>query len=234
MTARPCILIADDDAAIRTVVSQALQRAGYDVRAAGNATTLWKWVEEGEGDLVITDVVMPDANIFEILPRITRARPGLPVMVMSAQNTFMTALRASEHGAFEYLPKPFDLKRLVTLVGSALASGHEESKRVGRSPAMQEVYRMLGQMIDSELTQANAPAPAGKDVDAAVATIIKAHMEGEGGLAPGLYHRVLREIEPPLIRAALAATQGTQLRAAELLGLNRNTLRKKMRDLEME
>ena len=103
------ILVADDDTAIRTVLNQALSRAGYEVRLTGNAATLWRWVSQGEGDLVITDVVMPDENAFDLLPRIKKMRPNLPVIVMSAQNTFMTAIRASERGAYEYLPKPFDL-----------------------------------------------------------------------------------------------------------------------------
>ena len=115
------ILIADDDAAIRTVLNQALSRAGYEVRSTGNAATLWRWVSQGEGDLVITDVVMPDENAFDLLPRIKKLRPELPIIVMSAQNTFMTAIRASERGAYEYLPKPFDLKELTNIVGRALA-----------------------------------------------------------------------------------------------------------------
>ena len=114
------ILVADDDAAIRTVLNQALSRAGYEVRSTGNAATLWRWVSQGEGDLVITDVVMPDENAFDLLPRIKKLRPDLPVVVMSAQNTFMTAIRASERGAYEYLPKPFDLKELIAIVGRAL------------------------------------------------------------------------------------------------------------------
>ena len=115
------ILVADDDAAIRTVLNQALSRAGYEVRATGTVAGLWRWVAAGEGDLVITDVVMPDDNAFELLPRIKRLRPDLPIIVMSAQNTFMTAIKASERGAYEYLPKPFDLKELVGIVGRALA-----------------------------------------------------------------------------------------------------------------
>ena len=101
------ILVADDDAGIRTVLNQALTRAGYEVRATGTVAGLWRWVAAGEGDLVITDVVMPDENAFDLLPRIKKMRPNLPVIVMSAQNTFMTAIRASERGAYEYLPKPF-------------------------------------------------------------------------------------------------------------------------------
>src|SRR6476620_2773267 len=115
------ILIADDDAAIRTVLNQALARAGYAPRATGNAATLWRWISQGEGDLVITDVLMPDENAFDLIPRVKKLRPDLPIIVMSAQNTFMTAISAAEKGAFEYLPKPFDLSQIVAIVGRALA-----------------------------------------------------------------------------------------------------------------
>ncbi len=158
------ILVADDDAAIRTVLNQALSRAGYEVRLTSNAATLWRWIAQGEGDLVITDVVMPDENAFDLLPRIKKLRPDLPVVVMSAQNTFMTAIRASEKGAYEYLPKPFDLKELIAIVGRALAeprnkreidrSGEEADAipLVGRSPAMQDIYRVLARLMQTDLT----------------------------------------------------------------------------------
>src|SRR6201992_797079 len=158
------ILVADDDTAIRTVLNQALSRAGYEVRLTGNAATLWRWVSQGEGDLVITDVVMPDENAFDLLPRIKKMRPNLPVIVMSAQNTFMTAIRASERGAYEYLPKPFDLKELIAIVGRALAEPKERVANptdeaefdsiplVGRSPAMQEIYRVLARLMQTALT----------------------------------------------------------------------------------
>src|SRR5213595_2704258 len=158
------ILVADDDAAIRTVLNQALSRAGYEVRSTGNAATLWRWVSQGDGDLVITDVVMPDENAFDLLPRIKKMRPELPVIIMSAQNTFMTAVRASERGAYEYLPKPFDLKELIGIVGRALAepkervaSSQDEGEfdtipLVGRSPAMQEIYRVLARLMQTDLT----------------------------------------------------------------------------------
>ena len=158
------ILVADDDAAIRTVLNQALSRAGYEVRSTGNAATLWRWVSQGEGDLVITDVVMPDENAFDLLPRIKKLRPNLPVLIMSAQNTFMTAIRASERGAYEYLPKPFDLKELIAIVGRALSEPKERPRDagkpedfdaiplVGRSPAMQEIYRLLARLMQTDLT----------------------------------------------------------------------------------
>ncbi|MGC8469343.1 MAG: response regulator, partial [Acetobacteraceae bacterium] len=97
----PTVLIADDDRAIRTVLSQALGRAGYQVRATGTASTLWHWIEEGEGDLVLTDVVMPDENGLDLVPRIRRVRPDLRVIVMSAQSTLLTAVTAAQRGAFE-------------------------------------------------------------------------------------------------------------------------------------
>src|SRR5262245_15208342 len=108
------ILVADDDAAIRTVLNQALSRAGYEGRSTGKPATLWRWGTQGAGDLVTTDVVMPDEHAFDLIPRSRKARPDLPIVVMSAQNTFMTAIRASERGAYEYLPKPFDLKELIS------------------------------------------------------------------------------------------------------------------------
>ncbi len=158
------ILVADDDAAIRTVLNQALTRAGYEVRATGTVAGLWRWVAAGEGDLVITDVLMPDDNAFELLPRIKRMRPDLPIIVMSAQNTFMTAIKASERGAYEYLPKPFDLNELVSIVGRALAEPRrrregaaepqpvESMPLVGRSPAMQEIFRSLARLMQTDLT----------------------------------------------------------------------------------
>src|ERR1700731_1240904 len=158
------ILVADDDAAIRTVLNQALSRAGYEVRSTSNAATLWRWVSQGEGDLIITDVVMPDENAFDLLPRIKKMRPELPVIVMSAQNTFITAVRASERGAYEYLPKPAHPKELIGIGGRALPGPKERARPaskpqnldsiplVGRSPAMQEIYRVLARLMQTDLT----------------------------------------------------------------------------------
>jgi two-component system nitrogen regulation response regulator GlnG len=156
------ILIADDDSAIRTVLNQALSRAGYDVRTTGTAAGLWRWVAAGEGNLVITDVVLPDENGFDLLPRIKRLRPELPVVVMSAQNTILTAITATERGAFDYLPKPFDLKELTAIVQRALASPRKRPEQVnasedrlpliGRSAAMQDIYRIIARLTQTDLT----------------------------------------------------------------------------------
>jgi two-component system, NtrC family, nitrogen regulation response regulator GlnG len=170
------ILIADDDAAIRTVLSQALSRAGYEVRSTGNAATLWRWVSQGDGDLIITDVVMPDENAFDLLPRIKKLRPELPIIVMSAQNTLMTAIRASERGAYEYLPKPFDLKELTAIVGRALSEPKDrpapagktdevDIPLIGRSAAMQEIYRLLARLMQTDLTVLiNGESGTGKEL----------------------------------------------------------------------
>ncbi|GGD89146.1 nitrogen regulation protein NR(I) [Aureimonas endophytica] len=163
MAASAQILVADDDAAIRTVISQAMIRAGFEVRVTSNIATLWRWISAGEGDLVITDVLMPDGNAFDVLPRIKNLRPELPVVVMSAQNTFMTAIKASERGAYDYVPKPFDLTELVSIVRRALAEpksaqstqaedAGENMPLVGRSPAMQDIYRALARMMQTDLT----------------------------------------------------------------------------------
>ena len=159
------ILIVDDDRAIRVVLDQALGREGYTVRSTGNAATLWRWVADGEGDLVITDVVMPDENGLDLLPRIKQLRPNLPIIVMSAQSTLLTAIRATERGAYEYLPKPFDLNELASVVGRALSAtrvpstnnddpqeAEERLPLIGRSPAMQDVYRTLARLMATDLT----------------------------------------------------------------------------------
>jgi two-component system, NtrC family, nitrogen regulation response regulator GlnG len=158
------ILLADDDAAIRMVLNQALSRAGYEVRPTGNISTMWNWVTRGEGELLITDVSMPDGNVFDVMPKIKKLRPDLPVVVMSAQNTFMTAIRASELGAYEYLPKPFDITEVLAVVGRALAEAKRPARTgraadegenmplVGRSAAMQDIYRALARLMQTDLT----------------------------------------------------------------------------------
>ena len=160
------ILIADDDASIRLVLSQAFTRVGYQVRATGNAATLLKWVSDGEGDLVVTDVMMPDGNVFDVLPRMRKERPKLPIIVMSAQNNLITAVNAAEVGAFDYIPKPFDLDEMTAAARRALSrpADPEDSKAqaravrddrlplIGRSGPMQEVYRTIARLVGADLT----------------------------------------------------------------------------------
>jgi two-component system nitrogen regulation response regulator GlnG len=175
----PTVLIADDDRSIRTVLTQALGRSGYQVRSTSNAATLWRWVEDGEGDLVITDVVMPDENGLDLIPRIKRLRPDLRVVVMSAQSTLMTAVKAAQRGAFEYLPKPFDLKELLAVVARALLvtppqsappaleprDPDERLPLIGRSAAMQEIYRTIARLTTADLTvMVNGESGTGKEL----------------------------------------------------------------------
>ena len=114
------VLVADDDRTIRTVLTQALTRAGCKVHATSSLVTLMRWVEEGKGDLVISDVVMPDGNGLGAVAENCRRTPGLPVIVISAQNTIMTAIQAAEADAYDYLPKPFDLPDLMKRAARAL------------------------------------------------------------------------------------------------------------------
>ncbi|MFN4100952.1 MAG: response regulator [Pararhodobacter sp.] len=168
------VLVADDDRTIRTVLTQALTRAGCRVHATSSLTTLLRWVEEGKGDLVVTDVMMPDGNGIEMLPRIKTMRPGLPVIVISAQNTIMTAIQATEAEAWDYLPKPFDLPDLLSRAGKAMESSRRGMRApapppnpvpiilpepsaaadlplVGRTPSMQALYRLVARVMNAEL-----------------------------------------------------------------------------------
>ncbi|GAA3877100.1 response regulator [Celeribacter arenosi] len=162
------ILVADDDRTIRTVLTQALTRAGCKVHATSSLVTLMRWVAEGKGDLVISDVMMPDGNGLETLPKIAEQRPGLPVIVISAQNTIMTAIQAAEAEAFDYLPKPFDLPDLMKRAAKALEVkrranpapstakvpsdlGQDELPMVGRTPAMQNLYRLVARVMNTDL-----------------------------------------------------------------------------------
>ncbi|MDE2391948.1 MAG: sigma 54-interacting transcriptional regulator, partial [Rhodospirillales bacterium] len=175
----PTVLVADDDRSIRTVLTQALGRAGYQVRTTASAATLWRWVEDGEGDVAITDVIMPDENGLDLIPRIRRIRPELPVIVMSAQSTLTTAVQATQRGAFEYLPKPFDLADLLAVVDRALKqpmamaaqaqapkpASDEQMPLIGRSPAMQEIYRVIARLTTTDLTvMINGESGAGKEL----------------------------------------------------------------------
>lgn len=160
------ILVADDDRTIRTVLTQALTRAGCKVHATSSLVTLMRWVNEGKGDLVISDVVMPDGNGLDQLPEISKSRPGLPVIVISAQNTIMTAIQAAEADAYDYLPKPFDLPDLMKRASRALSvkrrapiardvpeeTGTDDLPLVGRTPSMQGLYRLVARVMNTQMS----------------------------------------------------------------------------------
>ena len=158
------ILVADDDTAIRTVLNHALNRAGYDVRLASNAASLWDIINKDKVDVIITDIVMPDENVFNLIPKIKTLKPDLPIITMSAKNTLMTAITSAEKGAFEYLPKPFDLNELLNIVNRAVNKKttkkninpqlveQEIIPLVGRSNAMQEIYKTMAKLMQTDLT----------------------------------------------------------------------------------
>ena len=156
------ILVVDDDSAIRTVVAEALRREGCQVQTVGTVAAQSEALLKSVPDLLITDVILPDGNGLDAIPVILRDHPDLPIIVLSAQNTLTTAVRATEQGAFDYLPKPFDLDVLCQAVRSGLArsgggsaepiSEDTDLPLIGRSPPMQEVYRMIARVVGNDLT----------------------------------------------------------------------------------
>ena len=158
------VLVTDDDAAIRTVVREALRRAGHVVETAASLAEQRRAFASFRPDILVTDVVLPDGNGLDAVADLRGSQPGLPVIVLSAQNTFTTALRANEQGAFDYLPKPFDLGELTRAVSDALsavpaqdaeenaADPAEDLPLIGRSPSMQEVYRTIARVVPNDLT----------------------------------------------------------------------------------
>ena len=161
------VLVVDDDAAIRTVVAQALRRAGHEVVTADSLAAADRALAAAAPDVLITDVVLPDGDGLDHLATVAQRWPDLPAIVFSARNTLTTAVRATEAGAYEYLPKPFDLDALTAAVAGALVRGgalpghgveeddaaqHGSGPLIGRSPAMQEVYRVIARIVGTDLT----------------------------------------------------------------------------------
>lgn len=157
------ILLVDDDDAVRTVMAQALRRAGHAVRTAASLADLDRELRQSAPDVLVTDVVLPDGDGIERATMLAAERPGMPIIVLSARNTLTTAVRATEAGAYDYLPKPFDLDTLTRAVTAALARrgaagapdvGEEDRSLplIGRSPAMQDVYRVIARVVSNDLT----------------------------------------------------------------------------------
>jgi two-component system nitrogen regulation response regulator GlnG len=156
MSVTGSILVVDDDPAICVVVGEALRRQGHKVKTASSIRERGALIDSFAPDVLITDVMLPDGDGLDGVADILERKPGLSVIVLSAQNTLNTAIRATEKGAFEYLPKPF---------GDALGTGkanesdgaegalpHDGLPLVGRSPAMQEVYRTIARVLSNDLS----------------------------------------------------------------------------------
>ena len=208
------ILVCDDDGAIRTVIAQALRRAGHRVETVASLSQLRAEIARGLPDVLVTDVILPDGNGLDVVTSLTSDYPGLPIIVLSAQNTLTTAVRATEAGAFEYLPKPFDLAALADAVQGALARrvarpvdlGPAEEGGgllIGRSPAMQEVSRIVARVVANDLTVL---------------------ISGESGTGKELVARAIHELGPrrraPFVAINMAAIP-RELIEAELFGHER-------------
>lgn len=221
------VLLAEDDASIRLIVNQTLVAAGYEVRATSSPEALQRWVRNGEGDVVVTDVYLGDTSIFDLLPSMKLARPDLPFIVMSGQNTILTAASAAQHGAFDYLPKPFDIDALSSLVDRAMKTPPKQSGRkainpeaqraindaglplIGRSEAMQEVYRIITRVMNTDLTVL---------------------IEGESGTGKELAARAIHQLgdstEGPFVALDLSSVPATEVEkhlAGTLDGENRRS-----------
>ena len=160
------IIVVDDDRSIRVVISTALTRAGYNVKSSGTAAGMWRLVESDFADVLITDVGLPDGDALDILPKLQKNNPSLKIIVMSARTTLLTAVRAEKKGAFEYLPKPFDLDELMNLVSSTFFPSKIENEElsqipksiydsgpvVGKSMAMQEIYKTISRIVNTNFS----------------------------------------------------------------------------------
>ena len=158
------IILAEDDDSIRLVTTRYLEDSGFNVLSATSLKDLWKLIESGDGEALVTDVMMPDGELFEILPQITELRDNLPVIVISAKNNLQTAISATKQGAYEYLPKPFDLEELLSLIVKAIESRNIKREKVktyqsgdkqliiGRSPVMQDLYKSIARLSQNDLT----------------------------------------------------------------------------------
>ena len=158
------IILVEDDLSVSHVIITALRAEGYDVENCKSIAERDALMASSAYDLLLTDVGLGEGEGDGIssLSTVKETHPDIPIIIISAQNTLNTAVRASETGAFEYLPKPFDLDELMKVVGQALKpknmqptepSMDEESlPLVGRSPAMQDVYRMIARLLKNDLS----------------------------------------------------------------------------------
>lgn len=156
------ILLIEDDTGIAMVIKAALEAESYTVDHCESIACRDTMLAQHRYDALLTDVVLTDGDGIETLGEVRIAHPDLPIIILSAQNTLDTAVRASDTGAFEYFPKPFDLEELVTTVGQAISRGkatpvaeaHDQGSLplVGRSQAMQGVFRLITRVLRNDLT----------------------------------------------------------------------------------
>jgi two-component system nitrogen regulation response regulator GlnG len=170
------VWVIDDDRSIRWVLERALQRADMDVRTFDNAGDALKALEADRPDAVVSDIRMPGIDGLELLERIHDRHPQLPVLIMTAHSDLDSAVSAFHGGAFEYLPKPFDVDEAVDQVKRACRQGQREAGErdapvlkapeiIGEAPAMQEVFRAIGRLARSNITVLiNGESGTGKEL----------------------------------------------------------------------
>ena len=209
---KPQVILIDDDYSIRTVLCQALEEWGYDVRAFENSKPALEYIATGPGQVLILDVMLPDADGLQLVPDIKKLRQELPVIIISAQNDVLTALRAGREGVFDYLPKPFDLELLHQVIERALPkyrkiknvpTSVESLPLIGKSPAMQQVYKTLSRLVETDMSVL---------------------IQGESGTGKELAARVLHDFGPrrhkPFIALNMAAIP-KDLIESELFGFEK-------------
>jgi len=205
------VWVLDDDPSMRWVLEKALQKAGIGVRGFAAPADLLPELEDRRPDVVISDIRMPGMDGIELLRRIHALDPRLPVIIITAHSDLDSAVKAYNEGAFEYLPKPFDVQEAVELVKRALASREKPETAapslepsgvgiVGQAPAMQEVFRAIGRLSRSN---------------------ISVLITGESGTGKELVARALHRHSPradkPFIALNMAAIP-RELMEAELFG----------------
>lgn len=171
------VWVIDDDQSIRWVLEKALQKANFEVTSFDSASGVLDTLEKDQPDTLITDIRMPGMNGLELLEKIQARRPDLPVIVITAHTDLDSAVSAYQGGAFEYLPKPFDVDEAVELTRRAVAHNHSNRKQqsenglqsmpelIGEAPAMQEVYRAIGRLSRSNITVLiNGESGTGKEL----------------------------------------------------------------------
>jgi two-component system nitrogen regulation response regulator GlnG len=175
MTKVPKVWVIDDDRSIRWVLERALRKAELDVTTFSNGVGVMEALQRGLPDVILTDVRMPGIDGLDLLRQVTTTYPSLPVIIMTAHSDLESAVSAFHGGAFEYLPKPFDLDDAVDQVRRACRSRKEEPPTapspaatpdiIGEAPAMQEVYRAIGRLARSNITVLiNGESGTGKEL----------------------------------------------------------------------
>jgi len=152
------VWIVDDDQSVRWVLEKALNQADMETRTFERAEHLLEAIDEGAPDVLLTDVRIPGMSGLALLERLRTTHPELPIIVITAHSDLDNAVAAYKGGAFEYLPKPFDIDEAVELVHKAARSNGTEqganamASMIGQAPAMQEVFRSIGRLAGSSMT----------------------------------------------------------------------------------